>query len=105
MRWAKVLLAANLLLLATTFPALVQSQGNPLLFGQRARPQRTSATATWQQWDAFLTFVITQVGQMLPAEQRSVLADVLLDARYELADALVSPTIRADVLVPRLFVN
>jgi len=104
-RWGKVLLAANLLVFATTFPALAQSQGNPLLFGQRARPQRSSATASWQQWDAFLTFVITQVGQMLPAEQRRMLADVLLDARYELADALVSPTIRADVLVPRLFVN
>lgn len=97
-----ILLAISLLIIATS-PAPVSGQRNPLLFGQRTAPVNESAT--WQQWDAFLTFTLTEIARMLPERSRGALADLLLDARYELADALVSPTVTADALVPQLFFN
>ena len=104
-RCGAILLVVNLLILILATPAPVSAQKNLLLFGlgQRTTPKKTSESATWQQWDAFLTFAITKIGQMLPPELRGALADLLLNARYELADALVSPTVSAEALVPQLF--
>jgi soluble lytic murein transglycosylase-like protein len=45
--------------------------------------------ASWQRWDAFLTFVITQLGtEASTKELRLTLSDVLIDARFDILEAL-----------------
>jgi len=49
------------------------------------------------QWDAFLTFVIkTLGGRTLSKPARQALLDTLIDARYQIADALAAPSRRED---------
>ncbi len=58
----------------------------------------------WQQWDAFLTFVIKRFATDAAGDLRHAVLDVLLDARHELLDALV-PAPGAPDPVPGLFVK
>ncbi|MGD9764966.1 MAG: transglycosylase SLT domain-containing protein [Candidatus Binatia bacterium] len=45
--------------------------------------------ATWDHWDAFLTFVVKEAaGDATADAQRRALFDILIEARYELVDAL-----------------
>jgi soluble lytic murein transglycosylase-like protein len=47
----------------------------------------------WQRWDAFLTFVIKQFGSEASAgEMRLALSDVLVDARFDILEALAPST-------------
>ena len=49
------------------------------------------------QWDAFVTFVIKTLGaQTLNATTRQALLETLIDARYQVADALSAPSRQAD---------
>ena len=49
------------------------------------------------QWDAFLTFVIKTLGsRTLSKGARQALLDTLIDARYQIADALAAPTRQED---------
>jgi hypothetical protein len=61
--------------------------------------------AQWQRWDAFLTFVVKQFAREASGELRRAVADVLLDARYDLLDALAPPHPGAPDPVPELFVR
>jgi hypothetical protein len=45
--------------------------------------------AAWQSWDAFATWAIKTLAQSAGAEFTRALAETLLDARYDLRDALV----------------
>ena len=45
--------------------------------------------AAWQRWDAFLTFVVKQLGsETATKDLRLSLADVLIDARFDILEAL-----------------
>jgi len=45
--------------------------------------------AAWQQWDAFVTYVIKYAaGDTVAADDRQALFDVLVEARYDLVEAL-----------------
>ncbi len=59
----------------------------------------------WQQWDAFLTFVVKRCAADTKGELRQVVLDVLLDARYDLLDALVPSSANAPDPVPGLFLR
>jgi hypothetical protein len=60
--------------------------------------------ASWQRWDSFLTFVIRHAAaDAAPRELRHALLEVLLDARYELREALTAATPGAGDPVPALF--
>ncbi len=52
--------------------------------------------AAWQAWDAFATWTIKRLGSTAGDELRSALLETLVEARYELRDALASPTRAAD---------
>ena len=59
----------------------------------------------WQQWDAFLTFVIKASARDSSRDaSRSALFDVLLSARYDIVAILASPP-RGPDPVPQLFVQ
>ena len=59
----------------------------------------------WQQWDAFLTFVIkASARESSRDETRSALLDVLLSARYDIVEILATTPQGPDP-VPRLFVQ
>jgi hypothetical protein len=59
----------------------------------------------WQQWDAFLTFVIKVTARDASSEQaRSALLDVLLSARYDILEILATTREGPDP-VPALFVR
>ncbi len=61
--------------------------------------------AAWEQWDAFLTYVVKFIwGDSLLSDLRQPLADVLLDARYDILEALAPADGRPDP-VPDLFVR
>jgi hypothetical protein len=60
----------------------------------------------WQRWDAFLTYVIKFVwSDTLISDLRRPLADVLLDARYDLIEALAPESPASVDPVPDLFVR
>jgi hypothetical protein len=59
----------------------------------------------WQQWDAFLTFVVKRFAQDSSGQLRRAVLDVLLDARYELLDALAPPYPGAPDPVPGFFLH
>jgi soluble lytic murein transglycosylase-like protein len=60
----------------------------------------------WQHWDAFLTFVLKRLwGDTLIAELRQPLAEVLLEARFDILEALVPPAPGAPDPVPGLFLK
>jgi hypothetical protein len=65
--------------------------------------------AAWQarleRWDAFLTFVVKRFARDEAEEPRRALADVLLDSRYELLEALAPTEPGAPDPVPGLFVR
>ncbi|HUI24649.1 MAG TPA: lytic transglycosylase domain-containing protein [Candidatus Kryptonia bacterium] len=61
--------------------------------------------AKWQQWDAFLTFIVKRFARDTSGELHRALLDVLLDARYELLDALVPPVPGAPDPVPGFFIR
>ena len=59
----------------------------------------------WQQWDAFLTFVVKASARDTTRDaSRSALFDVLLSARYDIVAILASPPQGPDP-VPKLFVQ
>lgn len=58
----------------------------------------------WQAWDAFATWLIKTVAVGANPALREALSEILLDARYELRDALASDTLDADP-VRTLFVH
>lgn len=61
--------------------------------------------AAWQRWDAFLTFVIKLVARDSAGEElRFALQEVLISARYDIAEILVSEPTGPDP-VPALFVR
>lgn len=61
---------------------------------------------SWQHWDAFLTLVIKQSGSDTQVhELRAELFAVLLDARHDILDILVSRETYTRNPVPELFVN
>ena len=46
----------------------------------------------WQRWDAFLTFTVKQLGgEAAGHELRQAFADVLIEARFDILDALAPP--------------
>lgn len=59
----------------------------------------------WQQWDAFLTFVVKHFARDANGELRRAVVDVLLEARYELLDALAPDHPGAPDPVPGLFIH
>jgi hypothetical protein len=62
--------------------------------------------AASQQWDAFLTFVVKQLGRDTPlSELHRALAEALLDGRYDLLEALAPTEQGAPDPVPALFVK
>jgi len=58
-----------------------------------------------QRWDAFVTFVSKRLGRNRPQEQQRGVSAVLLDARYELVEAEVSPEAASPDPVPGLLVR
>ena len=58
----------------------------------------------WQSWDAFATWLIKTVAVGASPALREALSETLLEARYELRDALASDTLAADP-VRSLFVH
>ena len=47
----------------------------------------------WERWDAFLTFVVKQIGHDTPAtDLRQALSDVLIEARFDILEALAPST-------------
>lgn len=52
--------------------------------------------AAWQAWDAFATWAIKVFAANASAELRVALLETLVEARYELRDALASPVRQAD---------
>ena len=64
-----------------------------------------AAKKSLQQWDAFLTFIVKRLARDDSAQLQRRLLDVLLNGRYELADALTAvPSGTADP-VAKLFVR
>jgi len=62
--------------------------------------------ASWQRWDAFLTFVVKQVARDVGTEElRRAVLDVLLDSRHDLLEALSPSGPGAPDPVPGLFVK
>lgn len=62
--------------------------------------------AAWQQWDAFLTFVIKQLGRDTASpELDQGLSDTLLEARYDIVEALAPSIPGAADPTPVLFVK
>jgi hypothetical protein len=61
----------------------------------------TGARADWLQWDSFFTFAVKRLAQELRPAQRDQIAEVFLDARYRLTQAVNSG---ASDPVPELFV-
>lgn len=54
-------------------------------------------TARVNQWDAFLTFVIKSLGaKTLSKPARQALLETLIDARYQIAEALAAPSRKED---------
>jgi len=74
-------------------PAGARYAALALPFGERA---------DWRQWDSFLTFAVKRLGQDMSAEKRDEIAEVFLDARYDLVQAINSGS--SDP-VPRLFLD
>ena len=48
----------------------------------------TGPRADWQQWDSFFTNVVKKLNEDFPPALRDQLAEVFLDARYQLVQAL-----------------
>ena len=61
--------------------------------------------AAWEQWDAFVTFVAKTAAGDAPEAQRQALFDVLIEARYDLIDALAPAHPGAPDPVRPLFVK
>ena len=62
--------------------------------------------AAWQQWDAFLTFVLKQAAtDSAAADQRQQLFDVLIEARFDILGVLRPTTPDEPDPVPALFVT
>jgi hypothetical protein len=62
--------------------------------------------ASWQQWDAFLTFVAKQGASDTPlAADRQALFDVLIEARYDLVEVLAPAAPHTGDPVPDLFLK
>jgi hypothetical protein len=60
----------------------------------------------WQRWDAFLTFVIKQFGaDASTADLRQALGDVLIDARFDILEALAPSTPGVPDPTPALFLR
>jgi soluble lytic murein transglycosylase-like protein len=62
----------------------------------------STARADWQQWDSFFTFAVKRLAQELRPAQRDQMAEVFLDARYQLTEVVNSG---ASDPVPRLFLD
>jgi len=62
----------------------------------------SGARADWQQWDSFLTFAVKRLAQELRPAQRDQMAEVFLDSRYQLTQAVSSG---ASDPVPSLFLD
>lgn len=61
--------------------------------------------AAWQRWDAFLTFVVKLVARDNAGEElRLALQEVLISARYDIAEILAAEPVGVDP-VPELFVR
>ncbi len=79
--------------LAETASAPAPEATEPLLTEAEIR----AFTERANQWDAFVTFVIKTLGaRTLRAETRQALLETLIDARYQVADALAAPSRRED---------
>jgi hypothetical protein len=74
------------------FPGLAGAQDNqdsqPVRLAAVALP--SGARADWRDWDAFLSNAVKTLVQSFTPEQREQIADIFLDARYQLVQALSS---------------
>lgn len=87
-------------------PELAEAEGPPAPEPALTPEEVARWEAAWQQWDGFLTFVIRHVAADTPAnELRLALREVLLDARYDLREALMASTPGVGDPVPALFVK
>ncbi len=66
-------------------------------------PGSAAASADWRQWDSFLTFVVKQFGQDVPASLKDSVGDAFLDSRYELTSAIAPG--QSGNPVPELFLS
>ena len=94
------LLSAALVLFAGTGGSMSAAERTATQIAALALP--TGPQADWRQWDAFLTNVIKKLGADFPPEWRDRLAEIFLDARYQLTSALSSG---ASDPVPQLFTD
>lgn len=60
--------------------------------------------AAWQSWDAFATWLVKDLATPAEPELRATLAEILLEARHELRDALAAD-VREEDPVRRLFLS
>ena len=81
--------AATLAFEAADVTPAVGPTPEPTLTAEELRRWETA----WQQWDAFLTFVIKHFSlESKTSELRLALADVLIDARFDILEALAPST-------------
>lgn len=68
--------------------------------GTTADPtERLRLTRTWENWDAFLVYLVTTLSrQALTAEEKDILTAVLLDTRYQFVNQLAANAIGEDIV-------
>lgn len=82
--------------LRVTLAMVLPPAAAPITVSGPAAPLTPAEITAWQteldNWDAFLVFAIEQVGLTLPNQQvRDQLFNLLMDSRYRLVQALMSP--------------
>ncbi|MFN2354593.1 MAG: lytic transglycosylase domain-containing protein [Desulfopila sp.] len=61
--------------------------------------ERLRLTKTWENWDAFLVYLVTTLSrEALTAEEKDILTTVLLDTRYQFVNQLAANTIGEDIV-------
>lgn len=70
--------------------SLAESASTPIVDESEFDPQKhQNLLQLWDQWDGFITFVVRALArQTITTEQRELLLDTLLDARYVIANVL-----------------
>jgi hypothetical protein len=84
------------------FEPLTKGESEPIL----SENEIQRLEKRYQSWDAFLTFVIKEVAAATRSEElRSLLLEILLDARYQFKSILREPQKSADDPVKQLFIQ
>lgn len=76
----------GVVLIATTAGPVASGEGAGMRVAALALP--TGPRADWQQWDSFFTNVVKKLNEDFPPSLRDQLAEIFLDARYQLVQAL-----------------